>query len=46
MYEDGIFETMLAANGRITFYNEHLECLEIGSKYLSIPFPDQGTRLK
>ena len=39
-YGDGLFETMVAANGRVRYFARHMERLAVGCHRLGIPMPD------
>ena len=41
-YGDGIFETMLLAEGKIHFWDQHYQRLQASAFRLSIPCPDQS----
>jgi len=40
-YGDGVFETIRIINGRILFFNDHIQRMEWGLKRLSIPCSEQ-----
>ena len=44
-YGDGLFETLLLANGQVRFIDDHLQRLLAGCERLGIPAPDRQTLL-
>ena len=41
-YGDGVFETLVAQNGELKHWVEHMQRLETGCQRLKIPIPDAG----
>ena len=46
LYGDGLFETMLVANGTLFRWDQHLERLERGAAFLGIPLAITGSQLR
>lgn len=46
LYGDGLFETMLVANGTLFRWDQHLERLERGAAFLGIPLAITGLQLR